>query len=216
MEAPVLPAAVQLLGLEQVELLDAAKNMIGVEEHSMAIGPSTIRAAIKDAQPQKSLKATTHNDLGATKKKYEAEYIMGCDNNKFLIKWRGFDVATWEPMSNLDCPRLVTCRDFERLTAREKSRLNARTLTSETSNASLSSICSIHTTSIFLKRDLSEYPTGDIISAICKEFGLDPSEILLVWASPDCKTYSRADASNISRGNEYRNHNDPFSHPKTL
>ena len=72
----MLPAAVQLLGLEQVELLDAAENMIGVEEHSMANGPSTIRAAIKDAQPQKSLKATAHNDLGATKKKYEVEYIQ--------------------------------------------------------------------------------------------------------------------------------------------
>ena len=115
-------------------------------------------------------------------------------------------------MSNLDCPRLV--RDFERLTAREKSKLKARTLTSEISNASLSSICSIHTASTFLKRDLSEYPTGDIISAICEELGLDSSEILLVWASPDCKTYSRADASNISRGNEYRNHNDPFRSPK--
>ena len=162
-EAPVLLAVVQLLGLEQVGLLDTAKNLIGVEGHAMVIGPSTIQAA----QPQKSLKATAHNDIGATKKKYEVEYIAGCGNNKFLIKWRGFDVATWEPVSNLDCPRLV--RDFERLTAREKSRLKARTLTSETSNAPLSSICSIHTTSIFLKRDLSEYPTGDIISAICKK-----------------------------------------------
>ena len=56
-KAPVLPAAVQLLGLEQVELLDATKNMVEVEDHSMTEDSSAAQAAIKDAQTEKALKA---------------------------------------------------------------------------------------------------------------------------------------------------------------
>ena len=209
-EAPVLPAAVQLSGLEQVGLLDAVKEISQVEnQSSLALGAQNAQLAI---QPETTRTKAQTKETTATRKKYEVKYIAGCEDDKFLIKWKGFDVATWEPISNLDCPKLI--RDFSRLTSREKSRLKSRTLTSELQNASISSICSTQTTSVFMKRDLSKYTEGDMIAALCEELGLKSSDILLVWASPDCRTYSPADASNISRGNEYRDHNDPFRGPK--
>ena len=54
--------------------------------------------------------------------------------------------------------------------------------------------------------DLSKLGERDIISAICHFAKIDPEQLLLVWASQDCSTFSRADATNTSRGNEFRDH----------
>jgi hypothetical protein len=53
-----------------------------------------------------------------------------------------------------------------------------------------------------------------MIGSICARLGIHPSQLLITWASPDCRTYSRADTSNIGRGNEYRNHKLDAHPPK--
>ena len=91
-----------------------------------------------------------------TEKKHEVEYIAGKTDDRFLIKWKGFDVATWEPMTNLDYPKLV--RDFERLSQRQRVKLREKTLAADKSHAPLSLICSIHSTATCtsFNTDLSE------------------------------------------------------------
>ena len=201
--APILPSAVDLKGLSLVTTETTTAPALESEavRHTPALETRT--PSVLKLKPTKK-----------TEKKYEVEYIAGKTDNRFLIKWKGFDVATWEPMTNLDCPKLV--RDFERLSQRQRVKLREKTIAADKSHAPLSLICSIHSTATFFNKDLSEYPNGDIIKEICKELHLELSQVLLVWASPDCKTYSRADASNISRGNEYRDHSNIHRSPKAL
>ena len=44
----------------------------------------------------------------------------------------------------------------------------------------------------------------ELLEQICKKAGVECSGIVLAWASPPCKTYSRANWSNLSRGFNYR------------
>lgn len=48
-----------------------------------------------------------------------------------------------------------------------------------------------------------------LLQHICEAAGVQPEEVLLVWASTPCETLSAADPSNSSRGNEHRDHQDP-------
>ncbi len=57
---------------------------------------------------------------------------------------------------------------------------------------------------------------GTLIQRICKMAGIDIKRVVAVMASPPCETFSLADASNISRGNFYRNHQDPDKPPRSL
>ena len=43
--------------------------------------------------------------------------------------------------------------------------------------------------------------------------GLEWEDILVVWASPPCQTFSPADYSNITRGHAFRDHSDPNKPP---
>ena len=47
-------------------------------------------------------------------------------------------------------------------------------------------------------------PRGQIVSSVCRHFGLNMHYLLHVHASPPCDTNSRADASNLNRGCGYR------------
>ena len=197
--APILPAAVDLHGLKLAPALES--NEVSNEE-AAAITPPPLKApALKALKPKKQ-------------KKYEVEYIAGKIDDKFLIKWKGYDAATWEPITNLDCSKLI--KDFHRLSNREKDKLREKTLAAAPEHTALSQLCSIHSTATFISKDLAECANGEIIEEICRELEISLFQVLLIWASPDCRTYSRADASNISRGNEYRDHSDPFRPPKAI
>jgi hypothetical protein len=70
----------------------------------------------------------------------------------------------------------------------------------------LTEVCNTYATARFLNLDLSKLGKKDIITAVCQFAKIDPEQLLLVWASPDCSTFSKADATNASRGNEFRDH----------
>jgi len=54
-----------------------------------------------------------------------------------------------------------------------------------------------------------------MVQRICRTIGMDPAQVLLVWASTPCETFSRADASNITRGHHHRDHSNPERPPKS-
>ena len=53
-----------------------------------------------------------------------------------------------------------------------------------------------------------------MLAEICEAAGINLKEVAAVFAGPPCETYSPADACNISRGNEYRNHADANKGPR--
>jgi len=137
-------------------------------------------------------------------KKYEVELIAAQDGDNFLVKWKGYDIATWEPTDNLDCARLI--KEFFKLSSSQKAALKKATRQSSAELSALTVVCNTHATARFLNIDLSKLGEKDIIAAVCRFAKINPEQLLLVWASPDCSTFSKADATNASRGNEFRDH----------
>ena len=72
------------------------------------------------------------------------------------------------------------------------------------------------TTDINLIQDISKLPKGGMIQGICDKLGIDIRRVRCVCASPPCETLSHADASNISRGNYYRDHKDATKPPRSM
>ena len=63
--------------------------------------------------------------------------------------------------------------------------------------------------------DILDNDPCSLLLRICAAANVNPKRVLFVWGSPPCTTMSRADASNISRDNYFRNHSDPERPPKS-
>ena len=66
-----------------------------------------------------------------------------------------------------------------------------------------------------VQADLLQGDPSTLVQRVCEALNLDPRQVLLVWASTPCETFSRADPSNITRGHHYRDHSDPEKPPKS-
>ena len=44
----------------------------------------------------------------------------------------------------------------------------------------------------------------ELLEMICRKVGISRDDVVLTWASPPCETFSRANWSNLSRGNNHR------------
>ena len=75
-------------------------------------------------------------------------------------------------------------------------------------------LCALISSENFTQMGLSE--VDDALEATCRAAGITMSEVAAVLLSPPCETYSAADCSNISRGNNYRQHDDPLKPPRKL
>jgi hypothetical protein len=56
--------------------------------------------------------------------------------------------------------------------------------------------------------------TESMIATICELLKIDMRNVLFIWASPPCNTYSKMGTVNVSRGCHYRQHNDPEWPPR--
>ena len=66
-----------------------------------------------------------------------------------------------------------------------------------------------------VQSDLLQGDPTTLVQRICKALNVCPTQVLLVWASTPCETFSRADPSNITRGNHYRDHSNSEKPPKS-
>lgn len=207
--APILPQAVEI-----TEEGNVLHDGIDVPD-----GFTPVEATTSEAAPQKEPRQTDT----VSKKKFVVERILGKDatQGKYLVKWQGFDLATWEPVDNLDCSKLI--KHWEQLSGRdqrmqkkayESTLVKSKIVIASITLPSISQVINTNRTVHFINKDLSKIAHGDMITSICEEVGIQPEQLLLTWASPDCRTYARANSSNISRGNEYRNHQLEHHPPK--
>ena len=75
-------------------------------------------------------------------------------------------------------------------------------------------LCALISSENFTQMDLSK--VDDALEAACRAAGITMSEVAAVLLSPPCETYSPADCSNITRGNNYRQHDDALKPPRKL
>jgi len=128
--------------------------------------------------------------------KDDAGTISGKDK-RYLIKWVGYDQETWEPLENLmSCAGLIETYELKR---------SGMVAAMECSFGKQQGVYLIGTDRGTIQMDLLQGESAEkVLDEICREAGIKKEDIVFTWASPPCETYSRANWSNTSRGNHYR------------
>jgi hypothetical protein len=67
---------------------------------------------------------------------------------------------------------------------------------------------------LFVCLDLAQ--VEDAMGVVCNRAGIHSKEVAAVLLSPPCETYTVTDATNQTRGNHYRNHQDESRPPRSL
>jgi transposase InsO family protein len=153
----------------------------------------------------------------STKTKFQVEKIVGQEADKFLIKWVGYDVATWEPLQNLDCSLLI--KKWQQLGKSEQREIQLQHTKLASSVVSAISLCPLtdlfsDRSDTYLIRDVADFEYGKIITGICASQGIRPDQLVLVWSSPMCRTYARANLANAWNNNHFRDTKDSAHPPK--
>jgi hypothetical protein len=155
-----------------------------------------------------------------TAKQYEVKHISGervdtAGETQYQIKWKGYGEHTWEPEGNLDCPLQIK-EWIEMTPAQRKSRLReaerigiAEDMEEVLAAEDSKDIADAIAASNLVKMDLSKPPKGKMLKMVAAAAGIELEDIAAWLGGPKCETYSPAEATNITRGNNYRDHDDP-------
>jgi hypothetical protein len=166
-----------------------------------------------------------------TKKKHQVAEIMdekgrlqGGEQHQYLIRWEGQRAdggewqCTWEPATNLDCHKLLM--EWEMCSAQERGRRRNRARVITAAAATAMPVAAISHRVRPVKLDLVraakvQEETGiTVVQQICGILNIDINEIMLVWASPPCESYTWLGFTNESRGNHFRNHQSEEKGPR--
>ena len=158
-------------------------------------------------------------------KKYVLKIIVGergktSRTKLFKILWSDAS-TTWDPAGNLDNAALAI-KDWGGMHTEEQTRIMEMSdeqlndwYDDNDDSVPLADVLSVEA-DVCLVQNLFDVPWGEMIDHLCKQSGISKEQIGFVFASPPCETFSSADASNISRDNFHREHNDPTKPPRKL
>ena len=142
---------------------------------------------------------------------YEIDRILddtgsrAAGTKKYLVRWKGYtqDDDTWEPIGNLvHCADKV--QDYE-LRQVGVYAIDSCAWDDAKGEAVFSVTSTAESQAVTIALDLNGDETPEeLLDSICRKAGVRREDIVLAWASPPCETFSRANASNVSRGNHYR------------
>ena len=163
-----------------------------------------------------------HSDKG---KAYEVESILDDrgsikkGNKKYKVSWKGYgkEDDSWEPMENLKCSKMVEkyelkkagiftvqmiCTAMQEKQKKQRVMMVARVEETEEKVTLRAAIQD----GITLKMDINDpnKTAQQTLDEICEKAGIDQNDIVVVWASPPCNTYSRCNKCNYTRGNHFR------------
>ena len=177
-------------------------------------------AELREAE---AYKPELKSEASSTKKKYGVAEIMDekdreTDHHQYLVRWGGRKEngeeweCSWRPATDLDCHLLIM--EWEMTTAQQKGRKRKRAkemgVAMQVESREM----------VALQQDILQLvmqsEKGTVIQQVCDKLGIDINEVLFVWASPPCETYTRLDVTNASRGNEHRDHSGLEKEPRSI
>ena len=137
---------------------------------------------------------------------------MAKGTKKFLVNWEGDYEPTWEPEALLNAPELVSEYHIQKNKTKRRA-IRAVIAKNSPASAPAEEPPRGPPRSVSLQLDLLRYSAPDLLRLICEQAAINPKDLLLVWSSPPCRTFSPADPSNLSRNNNFRDHSQPTKPP---
>ena len=139
---------------------------------------------------------------------YEVEFILddtgsrAAGTKRYLVRFEGWgpEYDEWIRLEELQCADKVQQYELKQVGVYNIADYK---WTGEAGTA----IFAVHTggKDVSLQIDLNGKETpAELMDKICRQANIRREDIVLAWASPPCETYSRANWSNASRGNHYR------------
>ena len=147
---------------------------------------------------------------------------------QYLLRWAGLDPkgksweCSWEPSENLDCDERISewLMVSSEEAARRAATAEAMGIVDHLEAAEEAVVAAVEWVGDVrpLKMDLSTDwdQEGSIVQHICDLVGLSIDQIVLLWASPPCETYSQLQYGMAERGDAHRDTKDPNRPPRTL
>ena len=137
---------------------------------------------------------------------------------QYLIDWQPLDgkafACSWQPAENLECPGAIQSWTQQSLSERSQLMKEAKKIGINAVTSGIGFQRALSEVSTLLLMDLSASRKGRMVMDVCKKLNIDPKDVLLVWASPPCDTYSKLGPVNRSRGNHTRDFSDPSWPPR--
>ena len=136
-------------------------------------------------------------------KNYDVEEVVGEKgttrrNKHYLLRYKGYEGAWWQPAANLYC--LDKIKSWDMLTPKQKAEKTAEQTAVNPEDVNL----------IMDLRANNQPQQGRLIRTVCERIGIKVCQIMAVLASPCCNTFSKVDAINQERGHHYREWKKPF------
>jgi transposase InsO family protein len=188
-----------------------------VEAECKWIHVDQVKAYMSDQTERREATRQLDEAIELEKAEYYVEAITGHRGRKYdgtrevLVKWVGYDDETWEPEEGVKNPELLK-QYFRRGNPQQKVYELARTSTVTESFR----YEALSPTAGFIQIDILQQDPRTLIKKICQAAGVHPSQVIMVWASPPCETFTNA-AYNVGRGEghgyNYRDFKDPERGP---
>ena len=137
---------------------------------------------------------------------------------QYLVDWepdgdKEFS-CSWQPAENLECPAAIQSWTQQSLSERSTLMKEAKKIGINSVTAGMGFQKALSDVSTLLLMDLSRSRRSRMVLDVCKRMNVDPKDVLLVWASPPCDTYSKLGPVNEGRGSHTRDFSDPTWPPR--
>jgi transposase InsO family protein len=133
-------------------------------------------------------------------------------DREVLVKWVGYEEPDWREPETLRNPNLVT-QYFRRGNPAQRVFNLASAVSIVPEKMAYEAISPNQG---FVQADILQQNPSTLVREICKLAKVDPKKVVLVWASPPCRTFTNS-AYNVGRGSghgyNYRDFSDPERGP---
>lgn len=135
---------------------------------------------------------------------YEVEAIVGEKGKSraskhYLVKYKGFDDAWWQPAKNLYCPGAV--QQWDSMPTKDRAAVTAAATVANPDDVML----------VMDLRTSQQARVGELIKSICSKLDICRSRIRGITASPMCNSFTKLDHVNRERGNHFREPYAPYA-----
>jgi len=190
-----------------------------------AAAPAVAAAAPQESElPQPAAAAPKVTKAKFVVKQVAAERLLD-GKKQLLLEWMdgpkkgGRWKCTWEPLANLDCDERVSEWMMTSKAEKQRRRQAAELIGIDDAYVEVAAVSAVYQDADVrpVKMDISGDWGGheSILEYICELVGLDIDQVVLLWSSPPCESYSQLQYGMAEAGNVHRDTAHPQRPPRS-